>query len=602
MSTATEPIALCLSGGGLRATLFHLGVIRALRGYELGDELALKRVTQIFAVSGGSILAAHMLVNYARYTGSDAEFEKVADEIVAFVNRDIRNRVLRRWGLTGWIGLNRGHWLQREYRKLLGDAKLSACYAQADLPKFHFLTTNFNTGELCSFSGTQFEKTRRAESKAVTDRTAAGSLPLAYAVAASSAFPPMFPPVTLTPDMLGRPENPEFAMAIELSDGGVYDNFGIEKFCLAQRDAADAGALVVSHAGGSFDTVPGKTYATMLSRNIRASDIMMRRVGDTTLETGAEIGGAGYTLIRIGATVEDRSLEVETQNLLRLVRTDLDRFAPKLARMLVDHGSRVGWNVLDGRGWKLGPRAKLKRDERQDAELAKIARDAGRRKVDPLFLDFRDIVWLAVWWVLVASLVAAGAYGTLSYVRAKAEEQRLIEDRRNALNRIEAQLEKARDAAARNNFDDTKRALAVAITTTQDLGNDSPNDIAAKTAPPIDAAQVQQIIEDAPAVPTLATSAYPQRVFIHFAGELTRAEITSLNVALKQAGWRTEGPSGQRISTAAGRNEVRYSGDNALAAAHLAGAIQDSGVVARKVELKPLSIIHDDVLEVWISR
>jgi predicted acylesterase/phospholipase RssA len=49
----TKRIGLALSGGGFRASIFHLGVIRHL------DELhAMKDVNVISAVSGGSVLAA----------------------------------------------------------------------------------------------------------------------------------------------------------------------------------------------------------------------------------------------------------------------------------------------------------------------------------------------------------------------------------------------------------------------------------------------------------------------------------------------------------------------------------------------------------------
>src|SRR6185503_1159744 len=50
---------LCLSGGGYRATLYHLGAARRL--HELG---ALNRVDTISSVSGGSIFAA-MLADLA---------------------------------------------------------------------------------------------------------------------------------------------------------------------------------------------------------------------------------------------------------------------------------------------------------------------------------------------------------------------------------------------------------------------------------------------------------------------------------------------------------------------------------------------------------
>lgn len=48
-------LALCLSGGGFRAALFHLGALRRLN--ELG---LLSKIDTISTVSGGSIVAAHL--------------------------------------------------------------------------------------------------------------------------------------------------------------------------------------------------------------------------------------------------------------------------------------------------------------------------------------------------------------------------------------------------------------------------------------------------------------------------------------------------------------------------------------------------------------
>ena len=51
-------IGLALSGGGWRATLYHLGVVRFLRDSDL-----LAQVSHITSVSGGSVLAAHLALN-----------------------------------------------------------------------------------------------------------------------------------------------------------------------------------------------------------------------------------------------------------------------------------------------------------------------------------------------------------------------------------------------------------------------------------------------------------------------------------------------------------------------------------------------------------
>src|SRR5690348_1022904 len=65
-ATSPAKLGLSLSGGGFRATLFHLGVIRLLR-----DSGMLSRVTHLVSVSGGSVLAAHLAHNWSRYTSTD---------------------------------------------------------------------------------------------------------------------------------------------------------------------------------------------------------------------------------------------------------------------------------------------------------------------------------------------------------------------------------------------------------------------------------------------------------------------------------------------------------------------------------------------------
>ena len=79
MDGSADRVGLALSGGGFRATLFHLGVLRALRDH---DGL-LSRVRHIASVSGGSIIAAHVALNWSRYTGTEAQFDEAAELLAA---------------------------------------------------------------------------------------------------------------------------------------------------------------------------------------------------------------------------------------------------------------------------------------------------------------------------------------------------------------------------------------------------------------------------------------------------------------------------------------------------------------------------------------
>ena len=150
-------LGLALSGGGFRATLYHLGVIRYLR-----DCGSLPLVTDIASVSGGSIVAAHLVLNWDRYTGDDAAFAEAAREVVRFVQHDVRNRIVRRLPLlfpirlvgklTGWHAaeFTPNALLEKSYRQFLyGDRRL---FELPEKPALHILSTNVSDGVMAVFN------------------------------------------------------------------------------------------------------------------------------------------------------------------------------------------------------------------------------------------------------------------------------------------------------------------------------------------------------------------------------------------------------------------------------------------------------------------
>ena len=137
--------------------MYHLGMVRFLR-----DARILPNVSHITAVSGGSIIAAHLCLNWDRYNGSDSDFDTVAAELLTFVRLDVRNRILRRYGLglpLHWprrlVGLSnrkltRVGLLEHHYKKFLyGDTSL---FQLPEHPRLHILATNISEGQLCSFN------------------------------------------------------------------------------------------------------------------------------------------------------------------------------------------------------------------------------------------------------------------------------------------------------------------------------------------------------------------------------------------------------------------------------------------------------------------
>jgi predicted acylesterase/phospholipase RssA len=239
-----KKIGLALSGGGFRASLYHLGLIRFLR-----DAAILPQVTHITAVSGGSIFAAHLALNWDRYNGTPQEFEAAAAEILAFVQLDVRNRIVRRFPMTlplRWprklLGrsnrkLSRTGLLEYHYEtRLYGDTSL---FELPESPQLHILATNLNQGCLCSFSRQGLLTPRSLPGHAFhIEAIHIGLATVAMAVTASSAYPGFFPPLELTGAEVGASAGGFGHQAY--TDGGIFDNLGVRMFrCLERQQLAD---------------------------------------------------------------------------------------------------------------------------------------------------------------------------------------------------------------------------------------------------------------------------------------------------------------------------------------------------------------------------
>ncbi|WP_437222249.1 patatin-like phospholipase family protein [Planctomicrobium sp. SH661] len=233
-------IGLALSGGGFRATLFHLGMVRYLR-----DANILSNVTHITSVSGGSILAAHLVLNWKRYTGTPEEFNEAALEVLRFVQLDIRNRVIRRFPLSLPERVLRSFVLRQPSRRLKLTGLLESQYEKhlfgdtclyqlPERPRLYMLATNLSEGCLCAFTRDGLLMQRRRPGQRLSfEHIHAGLATVPMAVTASSAFPGFFPPIELRSEDLGA--NPGRFGRLAFTDGGVYDNLGVRMFrCLEQ--------------------------------------------------------------------------------------------------------------------------------------------------------------------------------------------------------------------------------------------------------------------------------------------------------------------------------------------------------------------------------
>ncbi|HWU65005.1 MAG TPA: hypothetical protein VN112_23540 [Ensifer sp.] len=107
-----------------------------------------------------------------------------------------------------------------------------------------------------------------------------------------------------------------------------------------------------------------------------------------------------------------------------------------------------------------------------------------------------------------------------------------------------------------------------------------------------------------PVIETRSTTVDPSKytVYTQFAGLITRESIIAFNKSLQAGGWKIPDVKGERLSQAAGLNEVRYRNDaDRPAAQALADALTVSKMTSRPVGVAQLDVILPNKLEIWIS-
>jgi NTE family protein len=328
-------IGLCLSGGGYRAALFHLGAVRRLN--ELG---ILSKVTTVSAVSGGSILAAHLAEVLRPWpeAGEVTDFdERVARPFRAFTSRNIRTApFLGRLLPWNW-GAKRSavDLLAAAYERHLTRLRLPELPAR---PEFVFCSTDMSYGVNWVFSKRQIGDWQAGYQRPAPD------WPLARAVAASSCFPPVFAPLRLGLDpraLVGGkarsgPARDRAVASIGLTDGGVYDNMGLEPVWRSHR------TLLVSNGGATFDFGPDKGLLWRLQRYTSIVSRQASAVRQRWLIAGYQrdrLTGA-YWSIANSCDDEDRLGYPAglVREVIAQVRTDLDRFSEAEQAVLENHG------------------------------------------------------------------------------------------------------------------------------------------------------------------------------------------------------------------------------------------------------------------------
>lgn len=267
-----EGIALCLSGGGYRAMLFHAGVLVRLN--EIGY---LPRLRRISSVSGGSITAALLGLRWR-----DLEFDRggVAGDFVRKIVTPIYNfagHTIDRFAILSGLAtpfVSISDQVAKAYEHhLFGKATLQDLPddKHGAAPRFVINATNVQTGALWRFSRPYMGDYR-------VGLTKAPAISLAAAVAASSAFPPILSPAQIDlsqcafePDPKADLQKSPYTDKAVLSDGGVYDNLGLETAWKRCR------TLLVSDGGGKMQPEPAP-HIDWARHALRVNDIIDNQV------------------------------------------------------------------------------------------------------------------------------------------------------------------------------------------------------------------------------------------------------------------------------------------------------------------------------------
>lgn len=251
------PIAVAISGGGFRATLSGLGVLRFL-----ADAGLLGRVRYVSSVSGGSIANGRFAVTYPRLAEAGfapEAFDRLA--LVPVVERIARGSFSAKLLGGLWRTVGRG-----TRTTVLADGLANRFLGQTMLheldPTCRFI---FNAANLVTAARFGFEREFVGDYVVGTLPTETLGLRVADAVAASAAVPGVFAAYTPRGRFPCARGN-----APKLVDGGAYENTALEPI-----DGLREAFLVALNAGGIFR--PGPLGWLPIVRDLQRSQSLLYR-------------------------------------------------------------------------------------------------------------------------------------------------------------------------------------------------------------------------------------------------------------------------------------------------------------------------------------
>jgi NTE family protein len=332
-----EGVALCLSGGGYRAMLFHAGSL-----WRLNEAGWLSRLDRVSSVSGGSIAAGQLAVAWPGLDFAAGSAPQFVDRVVAPLRR-LAGETIDFSGIFRGIVTpgSVGEKVAAAYKKhLFGNRTLQDL---PDEPRFVINATNLQSAVLWRFSKPYMRDYRVGEVKDP-------KVELATAVAASAAFPPFLSPVRLkledsayTPDSGDDLQMPPYTTNVVLADGGVYDNLGLETIWKRYT------TVLVSDGGGHVaeKEKPGADWMRQFPRILGVIDSQVRALRKRDIINLYKAGtrkGAYWGIrsdIRDYGAASPLPCDPELTTRLAATPTRLAKMSPELQDRLINWGYAV---------------------------------------------------------------------------------------------------------------------------------------------------------------------------------------------------------------------------------------------------------------------
>lgn len=292
-------MALCLSGGGYRAMLFHLGVL-----WRLYETRVLKDVQRVSSVSGGSITAGVLGLKWGQLSFDPARLTSDFVPMVVAPIRALADETVDAdaifWGvaLPGRVSDR----VAKAYDTHL--FKGATLQDLPDVPRFVINATNLQSGVLWRFMKPYMRDYRVGEVKTP-------KITLAQAVTASSAFPPVLSPFEMrldanafTPNSGDDLQREPFTTHVFLTDGGVYDNLGLETAWKRYQ------TVLVSDAGGKLkeEEEPKSDWARHSLRVLNLIDNQVRSLRKRQLIGSYKSGARQGAYLGIRTNIADYGL------------------------------------------------------------------------------------------------------------------------------------------------------------------------------------------------------------------------------------------------------------------------------------------------------